>query len=80
VLSENITFFRLSKQQDLEKILMEMELKIKKVCKNVEIAYHDFSGNRWVFLVLNGNPTESKLRRMESTYKKLYRRMSSPTQ
>jgi hypothetical protein len=77
VLSENITWFTSTKTQGLNKILKEMESKVKKSCQNAEIAYHDSSGNRRIFLILNGNQSENKLRRMQTVYKKLYRRMSA---
>jgi hypothetical protein len=76
VLSENITWFTLTKTQDLNKILKEIESKVKKSCQNAEVAYCDSSGNRWIFLILNGNQSENKLRRMQTVYKKLYRSMS----
>ena len=76
VLSENITWLTLTKTPDLNKILKEIESKVKKNCQNAEIAYCDSSGNRWIFLILNGNQSENKLRRMQAVYKKLYRRMS----
>jgi len=77
VFSENITWFILCKTQGLNKILNDLESKVKKLCKNIEIAYHDTSGNRWIFLILNGNKSENKLRLMQKVYKKLYRRMSA---
>jgi hypothetical protein len=77
VFSENITWFTLANTHDLNKILEEIESKVKKSCQNAEIAYCDSSGNRWIFLILNGNKSENKLRRMQTIYKKLYRRMNA---
>jgi hypothetical protein len=80
VFSENITWFTLYKTHGLNKILEDMESKVRKSCQNVEIAYCDSSGNRWIFLVLNGNESENKLRRMQTIYKKLYRKMNAQMQ
>lgn len=77
VFSENITWFILCKTHDLNKILNDLESKVKKICKNLEVAYNDTSGNRWIFLILNGEKSENKLKRMQTVYKKLYRRMSA---
>ena len=63
VISENITWFTLHRTQDLDKILKEIESKVKQNCQNAEIAYYDSFGNRWIFLILNDNQSENKLKR-----------------
>jgi len=80
VLSENITFFVSRENPNANKILKEIELTVWKGCSNAEVAYHDFSGNRWIFLVLNKNPSQPILRRMQEVYKKLYKKMNAQTQ
>jgi hypothetical protein len=75
VLSENITFFVLRKSAGLNKILEEIESKVRKGCSNTEVAYRDFSGNRWIFLVLNKKPSQPTLRRMQTVYTKLSKKM-----
>jgi hypothetical protein len=77
VLSENITWFRSAETQGLNKTLEEIESKVEKSCQNAEIAYHDSSGNRWIFSVLNGDQSENNLGRMQAVSKKLYRKMSA---
>jgi len=80
VFSENITWFTLHKIHDLNKILEDIELKVKKRCQNAEIAYHNSSGNRRIFLMMHGNKSENRLRRMQTVYKKLHRRMNAQMQ
>jgi len=75
VLSENITFF--VSTVDAHKVLEEIEYRVRKDCSNAEVAYHDSSGNRWVFLVLNKNQSQPILKRMQAVYTKLYRKMSA---
>jgi hypothetical protein len=75
VVSENITWFELRKttrNEILDKTLREMESKVKEYCSKAELAYHDTSGNRWIFLVLNGNPCENELRQMQRAYKEVF--------
>ncbi len=76
VITENITWFAPTKTQGSNGTLEEIELKIKKSCRDIELAYHDCCGNRWIFLILNGAPSEVNLRRLQKIYKKLYRKMS----
>ena len=77
MISENITWFTLHRTQGLDKILKEIDLKVRQNCQNAEIAYYDSFGNRWIFLILNDNQSENKLKRMQKVYKKLYRKMSA---
>jgi len=77
VLSQNITWFTSTETRAVTKILGEIESKVKKNCKDAEVAYHDISGNRWIFLILNGNQSRRNLGQMQAVYKKLYRKMSS---
>lgn len=78
VLSENITFF--VSTVDAKKVLKEIESTVRKDCRNAEVAYNDISGNRWIFLVLNKNPSQPILRRMQVVYKKLCKKMSKQMQ
>jgi hypothetical protein len=77
VLSENITWFVSAEVRDSTEILAEVESQVKKSCQGAEVAYHDSCGNRWIFLVLNGNQNRRNLGQMQAVYKKLYRKMSS---
>ncbi len=77
VLSENITYFISTEKLEENKILKEIESRVRKDCRIAEVAYHDFSGNRWIFLVLNKNQSEPVLRRMQAVYKKLYGRINT---
>ena len=77
VLSQNITFFVLREKADANNIIKEIELKVRKNCSNAEVAYRDFSGNRWIFLVLNKKPSQPILRRMQAAYTKLCKKMVS---
>ncbi len=63
----------------LDKTIEEIESKIKKSCKNVEIAYKIQSGNRWIFLFLNGKQNEKSLSQMQAIYRKLYRKFNIQT-
>ena len=80
VISENIVGLTLHRTHGINEILEDLESKVKKSCQNAEIAYYDFSGNRWIFLILNGNKSESKLRQMQTVYKKIYRKMNTQMQ
>ena len=75
VFSENITYFVSTEKLYENKTLEEIESRVRKDCRNAEVAYHDSSGNRWIFLVLNKNQYEPVLRRMQAVYKKLYEKM-----
>ena len=75
VVSENITWFELRKttrNEILDKILREMESKVKEYCARAELAYQDTSGNRWVFLFLNGKPSKYELKQMQRAYMDIY--------
>ncbi len=77
VFSENITYFVLEELGEKETAeLEEIESMVKKDCANVDVAYHDFSGNRWIFLVLDKNQMEPILRRMEAVYVKLRKKLN----
>jgi hypothetical protein len=80
VLSENITYFVSTEKLEENKILKEIESRVRQDCRNAEVAYHDSSGNRWIFLVLNKNQNEPILRRMQAVYKKLYGKISTQIQ
>ncbi len=77
ILSENITWFVSEEKQDVDGMMKEIESIVQKSCRSAEIAYRDSPGNRWIFLVLNGNQDESNLRRMQTVYTKLYGKMSA---
>lgn len=72
VISENITFFTLRKTEDLMQILMKMETEVKKYSQNLEIAYEDISGNRWIFIFLNNKQSRNELRAMQKAYENIY--------
>ncbi len=75
IISENITWIILHETEDPKKLVEEIETKARKVWNKIEIGYHDSSGNRWIFLILNGKQNANNLRRMQTVYKKLYRRI-----
>jgi hypothetical protein len=77
IISENIAFFTLHETEDPKKLLEEIETKARKVWKKIEIGYHDSSGNRWVFLILNDRQNDNNLRHMQTVYRKLYRRIGA---
>jgi hypothetical protein len=76
IVSENITFFTLrrykSMDETLTKILKKMESEVRGYCPGAEVVYCDVSGNRWVFLLLNGNPSKGELVQMQKAYKEVY--------
>jgi len=78
VISEIITWFtlrryiRIRKFELLDQTLREMESEVKIPCPKAELAYRDSSGNRWFFLLLNGNPSKDELDNMQEAYKKVY--------
>jgi hypothetical protein len=74
VMSENIAYFVLHETEDLKELLEGIESQARKLLKKIEIGYHDSSGNRWIFLILNGKQNENNLRSMQAVYRKLYRR------
>ena len=76
VMSENITSLVLAEKTCAKKVSTEIELRVRESCGNAEVAYHDSSGNRWIFLVLNKNQSEPILRRMQKVYTKLYKKMN----
>jgi hypothetical protein len=77
VLSENIAWYKSPQKPDENKILTEIEITTKKSRQNLEIAYHDSFGNRWIFLVLSVNQSEYNLRRIQTIYAKLYKRINT---
>ncbi len=77
VFSENVTYFVSENMHGkVVQELKEIESMVKKYCVNVDLAYHDFSGNRWIFLVLEKNQTEPILRRMQTLYSKLHKKLN----
>ncbi len=79
VVSENVTSFTLGsgycESKELEaakRVMEEMELKAREYCPKVEVVYEDFSGNRWVFLLFNGEPSNDELMQMKKCYEELY--------
>lgn len=73
VFSENLTYFISGNLGEKEVgRLRELESMVKKYCVNVDLAYHDFSGNRWILLVLDKRQTVPILRRMQAVYTKLH--------
>jgi hypothetical protein len=79
VVSENITSFtpgsghsESRKLEVMKRVMEEMELKARGYCPKVEVVYEDFSGNRWVFLLFNGEPTKDELMQMKKCYEELY--------
>lgn len=85
VISENVTWFTLRRamfdpavKERQDKMLAEMEVEIKKYCPNAELAYHDASGNRWMFLIFNGSPSKDELRQMQKAYSEVYNLQSNP--
>ncbi len=77
VFSENLTYFVLEELGEKEnRKLEEIESIVDKDCANVDVAYHDFSGNRWIFLILDKNQTEPILRRMEGVFVKLCKKLN----
>lgn len=80
VVSENITCFTLGEipldsvieGKILDRALNEMESKVKEYCSNAELAYQDSSGNRWVFLLSNRNPSKDDLKQMQRAYAEMY--------
>jgi hypothetical protein len=78
VLSENITYF--ASTADANKVLEIIESRVRKNCRNAEVAYYDSSGNRWIFLVLNKHPSQPVLRRMQAVYEALCKKDSKQMQ
>lgn len=76
VISDNITSFRLevldSEKRVLDGVLREMESKAKEYCSNAELAFRDSSGNRWIFLLFNGESSKDELKQMQIAYEKIY--------
>jgi hypothetical protein len=73
VISESITQLELS----LGKNEVEVKTKIlddfvKAHCPKSEIVYEEVSGNRWLFLYFNGDPTKEELEQLQKTYEKAY--------
>jgi hypothetical protein len=74
VISENITWFTLCRKNGTDRTLMEMESETKKDCPNAELAYFDLSGNRWIFLILNGgDPSEDSWSKCKKPMKRFAR-------
>ena len=78
VISENIAWFVLRKtvlnpvvKEKTDNLLGEMESKVKEYCSNAELAYQDTSGNRWVFIVFNHNPSKEELKQMQRAYEEI---------
>ncbi len=77
VLSENITYFVSADLGQKDAVMLEeMEAIVKRDCANAYVAYHDSSGNRWIFLVLDKIQTEPVLKRMQEVYVKLYNKVN----
>ena len=75
VISESITWFTLENRkasEAIDGILLQMEAKVKEYCPRAEIVYQDASGNRWVFLIFNGNPSKDELMQMQKAYEAVY--------
>ncbi len=75
IISDNITWFKLgrtTRNYIVDKILREMESVVKELCPKTELAYHDTSGNRWVFLVFKGSPSAAELRQMQRAYEAVF--------
>ena len=76
VMSENITSLVPAEKTNAKKVSTEIELRVRENCSNAEVAYHDSSGNRWIFLILKRNQSEPVLRRMQKIYAKLNKKMN----
>ena len=78
VVSDNITAFLLREitrdeaKEVFNRVLSEMEFKVKEYCPNAELAYSDTSGNRWLFLLFNGKPSKDELKQMQRAYREIY--------
>ncbi len=75
VISENITWLPLAEREVTRKMIEDIESKVQKSCKSVELVYQTASGNRWIFLKLNDDRRKNALRCMQSIYKRLYRKV-----
>jgi len=77
-LSENITWFNIGDafyeqtEKTVNEILLKMESAAKEFCDSLQVAYSESSGNRWVFLLYDGNPTKDGLRQMQKAYEELF--------
>lgn len=78
VMSENITSIPLenshseSRELAAKRVMEEIELKAREYCPKIEVGYEDSLGNRWIFLLFNGEPTKEELMQMRKCYEELY--------
>lgn len=78
VMSENITAFPLgyshseSRELAAKKVMEEIEMKAREYCPKIEVAYENSLGNRWIFLLFNGEPTKEELVQIRKCYEELY--------
>ena len=58
-------------KENIDNALGEMESKVKEYCSNAELAYKDTSGNRWVFILFNHNPSKEELKQIQRAYEEI---------
>jgi hypothetical protein len=78
IISENLAWFVLREtmldpvvKEKTDKMLVEIECKVKEYCSNAELAYQDISGNRWVFILLASDPSKEELKQMQRAYEEM---------
>jgi hypothetical protein len=69
IISDNITYVN-AELENQDPILEDIETILNDYCPNVDVAYTITSGNRWIFLLYEGNATLQDLERMQNAYEK----------
>ena len=67
IISDNITYVN-AEVATQDPILKEVEAILNDCCPKVELAYTITSGNRWIFLLYEGDVTLQDLERMQNAY------------
>lgn len=71
IISDNIAYFKSEIKNPNQKV-KELETIIKECYSNVELVYHATSGNSWLFLIYNGNPSRNGFDQMQKDYEEVY--------
>lgn len=69
IISDNITYVN-SELENPDPHVCEIEAILNDCCPNVELAYTITSGNKWIFLLYEGDATLQDLERMQNAYEK----------
>jgi hypothetical protein len=71
IISDNFTYVT-SDIENLDQLVKDIEATIKDCSPNIELAYYIMSGNNWLFLLYEGNPTLKELEHMQQAYEQVY--------